>query len=96
MVARAPVNERVGRLGEAANGLFAQYREGFAGKDRKTRNLPALALIIEQLWPIQRSMDVVDRTNGDDANARNLSIVTDQLRTYDREYTAIAQAQEDA
>jgi hypothetical protein len=93
VVARAPVTERVGRLGEAANAIFAAYREEFAGKDRRSRDKARLGVIIEQLWPIFRSMDAIDRLDGDDTNARNLSIVTDQLRIYDREYTAIAQAQ---
>ena len=94
IIARAPKSERVGRLGEAANKVFAEYREHFAGKDRKTRDLTKLANLIEALWPIQRCMDAIDADDGDDANARNLSIVTDQLRVYDREYRNIQQAQE--
>ncbi len=94
IIARAPKSERVGRLGEAANKVFAEYREHFAGKDRKTLDLGKLANLIEQLWPIQRCMDAIDADDGDDANARNLSIVTDQLRVYDREYRNIQQAQE--
>ena len=92
VIARAPLTERVGRLGEAANAVFAAYRQDFAGKDRATRDLGKLALLIEQLWHVHRSMDAIDRADGDDTNARNLSIVTDQLRAYDREYTAIEQA----
>lgn len=96
IVTRGDRTERIGRLGEAANKVFAEYREHFAGKDRKTRDLTRLATIIEQLWPIQRSMDAIDADDGDDTNARNLSIVTDQLRIYDREYRNIEQAQKGA
>jgi hypothetical protein len=96
VIARGELADRVGRLGEAANKAFSEYREHFAGKDRKTRDLKKLSNIIEQLWPIQRSMDAIDSDNGDDTNARNLSIVTDQLRIYDREYRNIVQAKAEA
>jgi hypothetical protein len=94
VITRGDRTERIGRLGEAANKIFAEYREHFAGKDRKTRDLTKLANLIEQLWPIQRCMDAIDADDGDDTNARNLSIVTDQLRVYDREYRNIQQAQQ--
>ncbi len=93
VITRGDRTERIGRLGEAANKIFTEYRENFAGKDRKTRDLSKLSDLIEQLWPIQRSMDAIDADDGDDTNARNLSIVTDQLRVYDREYRNIEKAQ---
>ena len=96
VIQRGQLTDRIGALGQAANLAFAEYREHFAGKDRKTRDLDKLANIIETLWPIQRSMDAIDRDDGDDTNARNLSIVTDQLRMYDREYRNIVQAKADA
>jgi len=90
---KAPLSDRIGYLGGAANELFTQYRENFAGQDRRTRQLSLLGNLIEELWYIQREMDAIDQGDGDDTNARNLSIVTDQLRMYDREYGEIAKVQ---
>jgi len=93
---KAPLSDRIGNLGGAANEVFKQYRENYAGQDRRTRDLAALGKLIEELWYVQREMDSIDRDDGDDGNARNLSIVTDQLRMYDREYAEIAKVQSDA
>jgi len=90
---KAPLSDRIGNLGGAANDVFKQYREHFAGKDRRTRELAMLGKLIEELWYLQREMDRIDEADGDDTNARNLSIVTDQLRMYDREYGEIVKVQ---
>lgn len=90
---KAPLTDRIGNLGGAANEVFKAYRENYAGQDRRSRDLAGLGNLIERLWYLRREMDAIDRNDGDDTNARNLSIVTDQLRSYDREYGEIARVQ---
>jgi len=90
---KAPLSDRIGYLGGAANDVFSQYREHFAGQDRRSRDISLLAKLIEELWYLMGEMDRIDQDDGDDTNARNLSIVTDQLRMYDREYGEIAKVQ---
>ena len=93
MLEKAPLSDRIGYLGGAANDVFSQYREHFAGQDRRSRDISLLAKLIEELWYLMGEMDRIDQDDGDDTNARNLSIVTDQLRMYDREYGEIAKVQ---
>ena len=79
-------------LGEAANAAFDQYREHFAGQDRGTRDLQLLDSILEELHDMARQMDDLDRVRDDPANQRNLAIVLDQIRSYDREDQLIRDA----
>ncbi len=81
-------------LGEAANNAFDQYREHFAGQDRGSRDRDLLDRIIEELHDLARQMEDLDRVREDPANQRNLAIVVDQLRSYDREDLLISEAQE--
>ncbi len=84
--------DRVNALGQAANKIFQEYRENFAGKDRASRDLAKLTLLGEKLWPLAREMDTLDRTADNETNARNLRIVTDNLALYHKEWTAIKEA----
>lgn len=92
----APTNERVGALATAANALFEEYRDNFAGQDRSTRDEDLLDGIIERLWPVARQMDAIDQELGDEINERNLRLVTDNLVLYAREWDAIRTAKADA
>jgi hypothetical protein len=96
VLSKASKTDREGNLGGAANEVFKVYREKFAGQDRRTRDKDVLAMLIEELWYIRHEMDALDADGGTDSNARNLSIVTDQLRMYDREYGEIVRVQSDA
>jgi hypothetical protein len=87
-----PLTDRVNALGTAANKIFQEYRENFAGKDRASRDLGKLTLLGEKLWPLAREMDTIDRTADNDTNARNLRIVTDNLLLYQREFVNIKEA----
>jgi hypothetical protein len=89
----APLRDRVGHLGGAANEVFKTYRENFAGKERKTRDLQLLADQIELLFQVGRSMDAIDRTEDDDVNAKNLALVMDMLYLYHREYATVSDLQ---
>lgn len=90
---RAGTDQRESALGEAANAIFKQYRENFAGQDRRTRDLVMLDGMIEGLWYIAEQMDAFDQDDGSEANSRNLQLVTDNMRRYRSEYKLIGEAQ---
>lgn len=81
-------------LGEAANAMFAQYRETFAGKDRNGVPLDTLNLICEELYDLAAQMNELDLVRSNDANQQNLATVLDQLRLFQREYDSIRKVQE--
>ncbi|MCB9685310.1 MAG: hypothetical protein H6738_23070 [Alphaproteobacteria bacterium] len=89
---KTSLDERVSALATAANQVFAEYREHFANKPRASADPMKLAAIAEKLWPIAREMDVIDHEHGEERNARNLGIVTDNLALYQKEWDAIRQA----
>jgi hypothetical protein len=91
-----PLVDRVNALGTAANKIFQEYRENFAGKDRASRDLSKLALLGEKLWPLAKEMDTLDRTADNETNSRNLRIVTDNLLLYQREWASIKEARSGA
>lgn len=83
-------------LGESANNAMADYGKEFAGQNRATRNLDLLNEICDRLGETERQMNAVVQEHGDiTANTRNLRIVRDTLRKYEREYDQIVQAKED-
>ncbi len=83
----------VGALGQAANQVFEEYRQHFAGQDRRTRELARLSKLCDQLYEIAHQMDDLDRVREDEMNLHNLSIVLDNLRFYEREYDEVQKAQ---
>lgn len=84
----------VSALGGTANETFEVYREHFAGKDRKTRDLSILDRLLDELLSIAKQMDALDRVRADASNERNLSIVVDHMRLYERERSNIVEAQQ--
>ncbi|MEQ1507625.1 MAG: hypothetical protein ABMB14_35670 [Myxococcota bacterium] len=94
--AGATPGQRMTVLGTAANAVFQQYREAFSGKQRAQCDPAVLDGMFELLWPVARQMDELDQADGDDTNARNLLLVTDNLRLYVREHDAIRAARADA
>lgn len=90
------LSQLVSAFGEAANKVFEAYREGFAGKDRKTRDPEALSVLCDALYDLARQMDDLDRVREDETNQHNLAVVLDQLRLYEREYGLIVEARSDA
>ena len=91
--AEAAISDRISALGGAANKVMAGYRDGYAGKSRKDVSLAGIVDLFEQLWPVAREMDEVDKAHDDDANTRNLRIVTDALAMYAEEFRQIRAAQ---
>jgi len=84
--------ELAGMLGDEANGLFREYREGFSGVTRKDADLGKLDGICEQLFEIGLHISELDARHGLPVNARNLDIVLDNLKQFERERQRIAQA----
>lgn len=83
-----------GALGGAANKLFQEYREHFAGQSRRTRSLELLFQITDGLVHIARELEaVVAQPDSTETQAKNLRIIMDQIRTYVREADEIAEAQ---
>lgn len=85
-------DELVAQLGGAANEVFESYRDEYAGEDRSTRDLDQLARMCDELYHLARQMQALDRDEGLEANAENLSVVLENLSLYQREYDAIEDA----
>lgn len=79
-------------LGTDANAQFTAYRAGFAGKSRAQVDEEALSTICDQLQEIVRGMDTLDRTWARPVNAKNLGVVIENLKQYEREHNLIVQA----
>ena len=87
------LTDLMGLLGTAANEVFAEYGEHFAGQDRKTRDRVRLSKLCDQLGEIRRQMLDLGRAESSDQNQKNLDIVTEQLSSYEREYELITTTQ---
>ena len=83
----------MGMLGGAANDVFEEYRQKFAGKDRRSVDLATMSLLCDQLGEIARQMADMARTEKNDMNERNLDIVIERLSAYEEEWRAIRDAQ---
>lgn len=83
----------VGMLGDDANQVFNAYRQGFADKSRKTVNADLLSDLCEQLHEIARSMNDLEQSRPDETNRKNLGIVLDSLKRYEREHQEVVKAQ---
>ena len=80
-------------LANEANALFSQYRDEFAGKPRTNRNLDRLGAINDQLFEAAVTMSELAEELDSDVLRKNLEIVVDNLKRYEREYRAIRDAQ---
>lgn len=88
----ATLDQKVSALGQAANERFEEYKLEFAGKPRKSCDELLLDRILEDLYHTAEQMDEIDREHGNETNARNLQIVLDRMRMYDREHLAVVQS----
>ncbi len=84
----------LGLLGGAANDVFDEYRQKFAGRDRSTVDLSTLGVLCDKLGELARQMADIGRIEKNENNERNLSIVLEQLGDYEQEWKAVAKAQE--
>ncbi|MBA2664209.1 MAG: hypothetical protein H0U74_18095 [Bradymonadaceae bacterium] len=85
-------DDLVGNLGGAANDVMAQYRENFAGKDRRSRDLELLSSLCDMMGELARQMDDLEQVGATPANTKNLAIVMDTLSMYESEYRHIEEA----
>lgn len=92
-IASAGPESVAGTLATDANDQFKSYRENFAGKSRTTVDLQLLGNICERLHEIARTMDTLHKTWAIERNAQNLEVVLENLKTYEREYNQVQDAQ---
>lgn len=90
------ISDLAGALGGAANDVFALYRDNFAGKDRKTRDLALMGLICDQLREIALQMREIEQNDDVEMNQKNLRIVEERWSTYEVEYRRIEEAKGNA
>lgn len=83
----------MGELGGAANELFEQYRQNFAGKNRTTVAMDLLSTICDKLGELLRQQSDLARAEKNDMNENNMNIVSDQLAMYEQEWEAVKAAQ---
>lgn len=82
-------------LAEAANSVFAEYKDNFAGQSHATCDNQLLSDLIEELYDIARQMEDLQLLANMVENQKNLRIVLNNLRLYEREYASISAAQTD-
>ena len=86
----------MGELGAAANQCFESYRDAFAGTPRSAVDPDRLDRILEDMYGFAAQMERLKLPEGSDEakqNQRNLQIVHDRMRIYDREHQQIIKAQ---
>ncbi len=88
-----PITTIMGELGTAANGIFEEYRQGYAEKNRGTVDLAKLGQICDRLGEIKRQMRELSLAEQNDMNENNLEIVMSQLSLFETEYEQVAKAQ---
>lgn len=92
-----PTSQIAALLGDDANAWLARYRAEFAGKSRDSRELAPLADICEGLHEVARAMAELERERGGFAsNAKNLTVVLEQLKMMEREFVRIRDAKRGA
>lgn len=90
------LDDLAGNLGDAANQLFAEYREGFAGKNRTQVDQKLLTSICDRLYEVFRQMRDIERTKTVEMNKKNLDIVTEQISLFTREFDLVGEAKKAA
>lgn len=83
----------MGSLGGAANDLFQQYRDGYAGKDRTSVDLVALHHLIDKLDELRRQMEELGRVEKNDMNVQNQKVVREYQVVWIQEFQQILAAQ---
>jgi regulator of replication initiation timing len=91
-----PLVDLMGSLGGAANEIFEEYGQLFAGKERSTVDREKLSDLCDRLGEIARQMTDLGRAEDNEMNTRNLDVVTNYLATFEREYELIEEAQKTA
>ncbi len=89
----ATVDDLAGSLGGAANEVFDEYRNRYAGKDRRTVDRDRLSAMCDLLGEIERQMAAIQRGVKNETNSKNLEIVRGQLSAFEMEWDQVDQAQ---
>lgn len=79
-------------LGDDANAVFNEYRSGFANKSRATVDPARLGELCDRLHEIAAAMDELQAERPDATNQKNVEIVIETLKAYEREFRAIEAA----
>lgn len=87
------LEDLAGMLGGAANDAMALYRENFAGKDRRTRDIAMLGTICDELRYIGMQMEAIARTVDLEFNEKNLDIVNESRALYESEWREVRNVQ---
>lgn len=90
------IDDLAGNLGGAANEVFDEYRNRYAGKDRRTVDRDRLSVMCDLLGEIERQMALLARGVKNDSNDKNLEIVRSQLGSFELEWEQVDQAQRPA
>lgn len=90
---QASAQQLAGAMGDEANAIFREYRDNFSGKSRGAVDAVALAVICERLHEIVRNMSELQAERPTEANGKNIGIVIETLKAYEREHRAILEAQ---
>ena len=83
-----------GHAGWRCQRYLQEYRQKFAGKDRRMVDLTTISLLCDQLGEVARQMADMTRTEKNEMNERNLDIVIERLSAYEEEWRAIREAQQ--
>lgn len=89
----ASVFELIDALGQAANAVFEEYAQHFAGQSRETRDLTLLTTLCDRLQELERQMTQIGAAYDHPMNDRNLGIVQDTALTYQSEWDRIREVQ---
>ena len=90
--AEASDEEIASWLGGAANEIFGEYAEKYAGKDRRSRDLDRLGVLCDQLAEIARQMREIGARADLEFNTKNLDIVRERWASYENEWRMIREA----
>lgn len=90
--AAAPIRDRSGLLGGAANGVFQKYQEHFAGQSRATRDLRLLSDMCDRLVDIAAQMKELSEQHDDLVARKNLEIVEERIKVYENEWIEVQKA----
>ncbi|MFO0551107.1 MAG: hypothetical protein U0271_22140 [Polyangiaceae bacterium] len=93
---RRPLEDLMSVLGGAANDLFKEYRDNYAGKPRSDVDLGNLSLLIDKIDEIRRQMEELGRVEKSEMNLKNAEIVRDYQSSWVREFTMVRTAQQAA
>jgi hypothetical protein len=89
-------SERAQRYALLANDQLALYRRHFAGQSRNTRSVPLLRRMVRSITELRAQMRRLPKTGPHaDANAGNIRLLRDKLKSYEQEIGLVEQAKRD-